>query len=340
MSKEKVTKEKNKTIFKYQKKDVNEKLALILGNDFKKYRDDFNKTQNYLETKFIPDFPLTISLELINRCNLNCIMCYKKHHSQPKFELSLKDIEKILAECRENKLPSLILGLGSETLMYKDVNKVLEMIRAAGIQDIFFGTNGVLLNEEIIESLIKNKISRVEISLDAATEETYNKVRRVPVLKKIERNIENLIAAKKKFNSPLPIIRLCFVVMDINNHEVQQFIDKWKDKVNYIDFQRFIDFSHIDELVKIEPEIIKDSFCSYPFYSLNIWANGDVSPCCTFYSRKLVFGNIHKESLKDIWNDKKMKQIREQIATKKFNRLCQNCLYFRDKDLIDKSFRQ
>lgn len=336
----KVKKEVNTFIFKYQKEDVNEKLGKIIGNDFREYRNNFNKTQNYPETKYIPEFPITVSLELRNRCNLNCVMCYKKHHSQTEATLSLETLGKLMKESKDNKLPSLILGLGSETLIYENIEDAIDAINKGEIMDIFFGTNGVLLNDEIIEKIIKNKISRVEISIDAATPETYNKVRRVPVFEKVEENINKLVETKKKFSSQLPIIRLCFVVMDVNKHETEKFIDKWKDKVDYIDFQRFVDFSKIDEPAEVDYEAIKNSFCSAPFYSLNVWANGDVSPCCTFYGRKLVIGNIHSKSMKEIWNGPEMKKIREQIETKKFNPICQKCLYFRDTNLIDKNFNE
>ncbi len=339
-----VKKELNTFIFKYQKEDVNEKLGKILGEDFRKYRERFNKTQRYQETKFVPEFPLCLSLELVNRCNLNCVMCYKPHHSQPFAELSLETIQKIADECQKEGMPSLILGLGAETLIYPKVKEVLEMIRKAGVMDIFFGTNGVLLNDNIISALFENNISRVEISLDAATPETYKKVRGYDLLPRIEANIEKLLEAKKARNSPLPVIRLCFVVMDINKHETQLFIDKWKDKVDYIDFQRCVDFSEMDEPVRVSPEAmvsaLKESFCSQPFYSLNIWGNGNVTPCCSFYGEKLVIGNIHQQSLKEIWEGEKMKVIREQILTKRFNPTCQKCLYFRDNENIEKSFQQ
>ena len=49
--------------------------------------------------------------------------------------------------------------------------------------DFFVFTNGTLLNEKNSEMILNSSITRLFISLDAATEETYNKVR-IPVSKR------------------------------------------------------------------------------------------------------------------------------------------------------------
>ena len=333
-----IVQEKNKFIFKYQKENINEKLGNILGEKFRKYRDDFNKTQDYEITGFLPDVPLTIAIEFINRCNLKCIMCYTKHHTEEKATLSLDDIDRIMKECKDNETPSVIVGLGSEMTLYKDIKEALDLIRKNEIIDVFFGSNGVLMTEEIIKSIMKNKISRVEISLDAATPETYKKIRSFDQLTRIEANIEKLIEYKKRYNSPLPVIRLCFVLQEKNKHEAQMFIDKWKDKVDYIDFQRCVDMSNMDEVnTKINYEELKDAFCSQPFYSLSVWSNGNVSPCCTYYGKKLILGNVRETSLKELWHGEKINRIRQQLIAKKFNPVCAKCLYFRDKENIEKT---
>ena len=77
-------------------------------------------------------------------------------------------------------------------------------------------------------------------------------------------------------------------------------------------------------------------FCSYPFYSLGVLANGDVTPCCTFYGTKLIIGNIHKQTLQEIWDGEKIKEFRKQIIFKEFNPICKKCLYSRDKNLFKK----
>ncbi|MDD5431189.1 MAG: radical SAM protein [Candidatus Pacebacteria bacterium] len=190
MAKDNFKKEKNDFIIKYEKKDVEETISSVLGDDFREYRKNFKKTQSYETAKSIPDFPVTLYVELVNRCNLNCIMCYKAHHAQPRAEMSLETYGKIMDECKKNKLPALSLSLGSEILLHKDIKKIMEMTGEAKILDTFFGSNGVLMNEEIAELIMKNKFTRVEVSLDAATQETYAKIRRgSPGLDVVEKNI-------------------------------------------------------------------------------------------------------------------------------------------------------
>lgn len=334
MENNKIENKKDKYVREYVNGDINKKLENILGGDFKQYRIDFDKTQNYLETKFIPDFPIMVGTGQINRCNLNCIMCDKRYHQEPRAELSLEVIKKLLDECKENNLPSMGLSMGGESLICKNSKEVIQMIGDSGVKDVFLTTNGVFMNDEIIKLLIKNKITRVRVSLDAATDETYQKIRRgAPALEKVEENINKLIDYKKQFNSLLPTIRLSFVVMDINKHEVDAFLEKWKDKVDVIDFQRYVDNTFIyTEPEKIDQDVIKDSFCPDPFYMLTVWADGNIGPCCCGYGRKLILGNIYKDNLKDVWHSSKLKEIREQIVSKKFNKVCQACLYFRDRE--------
>lgn len=55
----------------------------------------------------------------------------------------------------------------------------------------------------------------------------------------------------------------------------------------------------------------KKSRCSLPWVYAEISASGDVTPCHTFYDYSI--GNINQQSLKEIWNGHKIKEIRENL---------------------------
>ena len=79
-------------------------------------------------------------------------------------------------------------------------------------------------------------MTRIQISIDAITKDTYDKVRPGGNYDKIIKNIEEFLSIKKDLNVQLPLVRVNFVKTSINHHELQKFLDFWKDKVDMIEF--------------------------------------------------------------------------------------------------------
>ncbi len=320
--------------------DVEQVLTEEFGERFSEYRRDYRKSLNYDTNGFIPKFPLTVSIEFVNRCNLSCKMCYTINHSAPKETLDLPHIETIMAECAKHGLPAAVVGMGSEALIYKGAQDAIAAVRKSGVMDVFLGTNGVLLNQQLCEFLVEQRVARIEVSLDASTPETFEKIRGKNELERIEKNLEMLIQTRKRANSKLPVIRLCFCVQEDNLHEQQAFLDKWRDRVDYIDFQEMVDFEQVDDLIDLGDEAAvaddlpppQSTYCAYPFNSLHVWSNGDVTPCCTFFGKALKIGDARTDSLKDIWDGKELAEIRDQLLTGRLNKVCHVCLTSRDKE--------
>lgn len=320
--------------------DVEQVLTDEFGDRFSDYRVNYRKSLNYDTNGYIPPFPLTLSIEFVNRCNLSCQMCYTINHSDSKATLSLSDIENMMDECAVHGLPAAVVGMGSEALIYKGAQDAIETIRKSGVMDVFLGTNGVLLNQQLCQFLVEQRVARIEVSLDAATPETFKKIRGKDELLRIEANLEMLIQAKKKAKSKLPVIRLCFCVQKDNLHEQRAFLDKWRNRVDYIDFQEMVDFDQVDEFralgdeasIPVDLPAPQSTYCAYPFNSLHVWSNGDVTPCCTFFGKALVIGDATKQSLKDIWDGPEMAEIRDQLMTGRLNKVCHACLTSRDTE--------
>jgi len=328
--------------------DIEQVLADQFGERFRLYRRDFHKSLNYDENNFLPDFPITVSMELVNRCNLSCIMCYTINHEEKKTTLKRPTIARVLSECEARGLPALVVGLGAEPLLYKGAREVLSTARDAGVMDIFLGTNGVLLTEQMSTFLVERRIARLEVSLDAATPETYHKIRGKNQLDLIEENLHKFLEVRKRMGARLPVLRLCFCVQEANLHEREAFLKKWEKHADYIDFQKLFDFTPIDELRAtgtvsgVEELVVEDTHCAYPFNSLHIWSNGNVTPCCTFFAKNddLVVGNVQEQTLKDIWEGEPIKEIRQQLMSGELNPTCRVCLAQRDAERFEEVKRQ
>lgn len=324
--------------------DIESVLISEFGERFRSYRGEYRKTINYDKNGFLPEFPLTVSFELVNRCNLKCVMCFTEHHGMPKNTLSTETIDAVLVECREHGLPAAVVGMSAESLLYKDVRRVIAACREAGVMDVFLGTNGTLLTRQMSDFLVEQRVARVEVSLDAATPETYKKIRSKDELSVVEHNIRELANAKKAAGSALPLIRLCFCVQPENLNERQMFIDKWKDVVDYIDFQELCDFKYVTPLVEGRVEAIPDfdkmnpkPYCPYPFNSLHVWADGTVTPCCTYYGKALPLGNVEESSLEELWHGEKIEAVRAGFRGGELNPVCRVCLSARDDENFAKA---
>lgn len=311
------------------------------GEAFLDYRRRYFHSLNSDKHGQWPDFAHTLTLEFVNRCNLSCSMCYIANHSFSKSSLSLESVKNLIDEIAVKGKTGLLLGVGSEGLLFKEVRETISYAKEAGIMDIILMTNGTLLTQELSEFLVQQEVSRVCISIDAATSETYEKVRGKDQLQKVEKNVRTLVETREKNGKLLPIVRLSFCVLDENKIEQTAFRDKWRGIVDYIDFQKVNDFSYVGKEDEVVLQSNNDSpnqkpFCSKPFGYLNVWSNGDISPCCTFYGKSLNFGNIKKDTLADVYNGDKLSDLRDQFLGKKeLNQVCKVCLSQRENLIGD-----
>ena len=355
-------------------KRLSESLSKKYGERFSDYRKQYFKILDNPKNEYdsVAEYPLNVLVEVLNKCNLECIMCLSSHRKGPTKVIDDEMIDKLFKEFKENNLPALMFGAGEEPLMYKDIDKMWEKANSIGIMDNFLFTNGTFLNEEMRQKIIENKVSRVFISIDAATEQNYRKIRQTNRgidediqgnkklqiinedenrLEKIEDNIKKLVELRDSKKLSLPLIRVSFAVQHANKHEIELFKTKWENVVDFIEFQETQNIGY-DKLAKLseeerwrrrEPLYKKDykKDCNAPFHSATVWADGSVIPCCTFQGKNLTLGNINgipelgipATSLKELWNGEKINELREQFRTGKLNIVCQSCLNARQTEL-------
>jgi radical SAM protein with 4Fe4S-binding SPASM domain len=84
----------------------------------------------------------------------------------------------------------------------------------------------------------------------------------------------------------------------------------------------------IDELTDRQKHLLLNSkeFCIYPWIHLYVEPNGSVFPCCgSTYNESSKLGNTNQNSLKEIWNSERMKQIRKNMLNDQPTESCRRC---------------
>lgn len=168
--------------------------------------------------------PWHAQIELTTKCNLDCIMCSReKYHGAGK-HLSRDLLSKIQKEIFPWLQEAIISSFG-EPLLHPDIGEIIEAARRHPRLNIGFYTNLLPLTEEKAEQVVRNGVSYLCVSIDGATKETYEKIRKNGHWERLTANLEMLNAFKKKYKSRKPFMHLVIVDMTANIGELPLFVD-------------------------------------------------------------------------------------------------------------------
>ena len=318
--------------------DINSKLASIIGKKFEEYREKWNAANRFeLET----DFPLFLHLELNQICNLRCPSCpigqpqaHAKYISSEKMGWNL--YQKIILEGEKYDCPSMEPQGTNEPFLDQNLEDYIRFAADHGFIDIMLNTNGTLLTEERARKVLKSGITRLRFSLDAATKETFEKVRLGAKYETTMKNIERFLEIKKQEKFELPVVGVNFCKTKFNEHEEEAFIEKWIDKVDFFVIQDFqppdLDTNYSEYLPSksVFRENIQESGynCQQPWQRVLVRSNGEVCPCCAFFSEELSLGNLKDHNLHELWNSKEMHDLRDMHKRGNYeeNSWCKKCI--------------
>ena len=313
-------------------RDEMNKLSLVIEE--KKWKDYRKKYDEAANLKLL-SFPIQIDFELNSSCNLRCPMCPISAESpKGKGKSTWFDFElykQIIDYSYKEGTRAIKLNYINEPLIRKDIIKFIEYARSAGILDIYLSTNGILLNKEISNELIDAGLTRLQISIDAFTEETYQKVRPGGELKTVITNLKNFLEIKKQKKKITPLTRVNFVKTSLNESELDKFISYWSNEVDMIGVQEFVKPTKVKKnTITSNKSLKKKNFkCSFPFKQLVITNEKKILPCCTFWGEELPLSTMsNPKDLKTAWNSEKMRNLRQTHLKGDYQSItqCKNCV--------------
>lgn len=307
-------------------------------------------------------------VELTDRCNLNCTICYRKSWDTVPTDMADSIYEKLLQDAREiPTLETVVLGGIGEPTCSPAFMRALADYRA---KRIILTTNGTYQNPAISQALA-DAADTVIFSVDGLTE-TFSRIRGAP-LSLLASNIQALVRHRREKGSVTPQVMVQCVLSTDNLAEAPALVDfvadlgadgmvfshllpQTSENVNKILYTRdrnsalrtmfqklsVQSFHRGLKLVLPHGELKTERFCSFiEDDAVFVSALGDVIPCYrlshsyseyVFGRKKQVrthaFGNLAGRSLQDIWRDPAYVQYRERVLHGRYPS-CMDC------DLVD-----
>ncbi|MDD5671514.1 MAG: radical SAM protein [Candidatus Omnitrophica bacterium] len=171
----------------------------------------------------LPSMPEEIEIETTTTCNINppCVMCCRHLATMaPVAFIPQEMIEKLKPLFPRIKSVSLH-GIG-EPLMQEALFSLMD--RFSPQAHISFTSNGILLDKKKILQMIKHRLNRLSVSLDAANPLTYKKIRRDDYFCAIKNNLKLLFEIKKELGVDYPELWINMTIMNENLAEVVDFV--------------------------------------------------------------------------------------------------------------------
>jgi len=293
--------------------------------NFALYRFKWNFFSGF---NLVSSFPLHVDIEVTDACNLRCIMCVHGTENPPKTGLIDYEFARdMIRQVANAGVYSIKFNWRGEPSLYKKLPELIAYAKEQGISEVQINTNGLPFNRDSIEKLIKAGLDRVIFSVDGNSAETYEGIRIGGRFQKLVGNIEYFIAARKRLQSITPFIRMQMVRMQSNQHEVEEFVARWRGKVDDVRISDVTDRGQGDELSVGDQVAVGRRRCPQPWQRVVVSREGLVLPCCSDWHCEMVVGDATKETLREIWHGKRMKQFRKAVSSKRLDDFepCRSC---------------
>ena len=282
-----------------------------------KFRYDANdeKTSN---------FPIYIVIEPSSICNLKCIMCFQcdKKLEQKGGIMDISLWEKVIDEASEKGCLALTIAGRGEPLVNKNIIEMLDYLRNKFLE-IKINTNGILMNDDIIRSILRNDIN-VVFSAEGSNETEYSSIRRGGNFGTLVNNIKRFAEIRKsEFQESLSRTRICGVAF--NKFDIERYYDFWKFLVDEVAITEYEERKHTyNNDINFEK-----NRCARLWQRIYVWWDGLVSPCDVDYLNTLTIGNVNHNTIEEIWKGDLIKNLRLQHheGKRKYVIPCDRCSF-------------
>lgn len=267
-----------------------------------------------------------IYIEITNSCNLNCSFCH--NNNRPKQFMNVEEFKEIISKIK-GYTEYIYLHVKGEPLLHPNLESILEICDKNNIK-VNITTNGTLLKSKY--DILKKFpcIRQINISLHSENNflTYYDDI--FDVCKELSQNmfisyrlwtLKDYKLDKKSTDVVAKIIKSYNLSTDLvekiyKEHSIKIFMNTFVNKDNLFFWPT------------LKSKTENDGYCYGLNTHIGILVDGTVIPCCLDGEGIINLGNIFEESLEEILQKEKTKEIISNFNQNKCSeKLCKKCEY-------------
>ncbi|MEW5692173.1 MAG: GNAT family N-acetyltransferase [Candidatus Hydrogenedentota bacterium] len=253
-------------------------------------------------------FPQMVVCGLSFICNSRCIHC---PNAATNFTASIKGrdafmsweiLKKVAEECAGYHHNLIRVSSCGEVLTHPEAIEMIEyLLDVKQDKNVALTTNGSLLTPDKSERLLKRRIRSIEVSVDAATKETFEKIRIGLDFEKVLFNIKELVRLRNENNYNTKIM-VSIIEQEANENELDYIFKFWEEIVDDVLIRKLLSFKGIIKRKKEYSTYLHSTVpCPFLWERVLIDSLGNVRGCVSDIYNTSCVGNIKEHSIEELW---------------------------------------
>ena len=290
------------------------------------------------------EYPVVYNLETTNNCNMNCLMCPRPTDmTRPNVTMDMETFEKGIThihpfsnlewyqwknfverfyKIKENEMSEnhfftyiipkvLVLHGYGEPLIDKFIVDRVKRCTELDIPSYFSCNPWNLKSVQQGIELFEAGLGYIKFSTDSADDFSVQQIRgKQANFSESYDKINQLLKLKKENDYKTTIV---ITMLDLNREDNIKDFNKLKKKFEGKDVYIYLksqDQLWYDETGAVTKAIHWLEPCQFPWSSMTIKSNGQCAQCVEDFNNEIILGDIHDQTLVEIWNGKKYADLR------------------------------
>lgn len=292
--------------------------------------------------------PTTLMLDPASVCNLRCPFCPTGagYGDFPRTVLSPEQFSRIVGNLRADLIQRVELYNWGEPLLNPNLADFIRFFSERKAEtEVSTNFSQRDYDETYLATLVTSGLSTLIVSIDGATQETYERYRIRGNLERVLGNMRRLVAVMREMRSETPTVVFKMLLNRHNQDEVEA-AERLAQELGVV-FLLNEKFWCPDEVREewaagdasvpsplqgytIEPEAVISTYCRQLWESVIVTATGDVHPCCLTYEPEHAIGNLANEDVMAIRNNERAVYLRRlvtraDVPAPEFENSCEHC---------------
>ena len=292
--------------------------------------------------------PTTLTLDPASVCNLRCPFCPTGagYGAFPRTVLSAELFSRIMGNLRVDLIQRVELYNWGEPLLNPNLADFIRFFSERRAEtEVSTNLSQRDYDETYLATLVEAGLSTLIVSIDGATQESYERYRIRGNLERVLGNMRRLMEVKRELRSETPTVTFKMLLNRYNQEEVEA-AEQLAQEVGAV-FLLNEKFWCPDEVREewvagdasvptppqgytIKHEEVISTYCRQLWESVIVTSTGDVHPCCLTYEPEHAIGNLADRDVMAIRNGERAVYLRRlvtgaDVPAPEFENSCEHC---------------